>query len=266
MDIVLHYVGSKVIEDGGFQILRQEGSPRYIFFHFISSVEEVLSSEGVVHANPGGCILYTPNTPQRLTTGSVRLSHDYLDFTVNDNGFLDSIKFPLNVVFYPNMSRRISEDIAKIEELQDSDLAGANYEISLLIEALFIDIARKSHHHSVGPKKEYVEKLRSAFEDLRLEVYEQPEDKTVASLAKKMDFSKAYFSTMYSSFFNISPVEDIKKAKMQKVSELVYSGEKSTVIAENLGFKSTEYFYRWFKGCFGCTTKQYLLQKGKNSK
>ncbi len=266
MDFDLHYFGSKVVEDGNFQILRPEGSPRYIFFHFISSVQEVDTAEGTVFANPGACILYTPIFPQRLSTGEVRLSHDYLDFTTDDPSFFTAIKFPLNTIFNPNMSHRISDTVALIKTIKETNPIGGDYEISNSISSLFIDMARKIHRHLVGENKEYSEQLKASFEDLRVAVFENPSEVTVESLAKKMDFSNAYFSTIYRKYFKTSPIDDIKKAKMSKVQDLILSGEKSSSVAKSMGFRSVEYFYRWFKSCFNCTPRQFAEGKTKNEK
>lgn len=247
MDIVLYYCGNRKTEENDFMVSRPEGNPRYLFIHFVSSLEGINTIDGYLPTNPGACIVYTPGFPQKFASGDIRFANDYIDFVQNDNSFFSSIKLPLNTVFYPGMSKEISQTLSEIVSLQQSGDSGAGFRISNAIETLFIGMSQKIHHHSVGPKKEYGEKVHVSFEDVRLDVYEHPENKNVALLADRMGFSRAYFTKTWRNFFKASPGEDIRKAKYAKAVTLLGKGEKGTAVGSFLGFKTSEYFYRFMK-------------------
>jgi AraC-like DNA-binding protein len=247
MDIVLYYSGSRKEEEEGFLISRPEGNPRYLFLHFISSLEGINTAEGYVSANPGACILYSPSFPQKFTSGPVRFAHDWVDFVQKDDTFFTKIKLPLNTLFYPGMSKEISLAIQTIGQLKDSDEVGGEFKISNTLESLFIELSQKIHRHALGSKKAYGEKIHVSFEDARIEIYEHPENKNVTSLASEMGFSRAYFTATWRKYFKLSPGEDIRKAKYAKAQELLAHNEKGTAVASFLGFKTPEYFYRFMK-------------------
>lgn len=256
MEFKLHYFGHEVIENAPFSINRPEGSFRYIFFHFISPVN-IETEEGIFEAKPGSCILYAPGVKQNFYVDHQRLKHDYLDFTIEDPSFFEDVRFPLNTVINPRMSKKISDYIERIHLEENSNRVGNQYLISNLISNLFISISRKIHNHTIGPNRTYEERQRGAFEQLRLQMFHNPENFTVRFMAEKLDFSLPYFNALYKKFFHVTPIKDLTNARADYTLHLLKNNESINVITKKLGFSSVEYFYRWFKNYFHQTPNDY---------
>lgn len=257
MDFKLHYFGHDVIENAPFSIDRPEGSYRYIFFHFTSSVF-IETSDGVIEASPGSCIMYQPGVKQKFFVEKHRLKHDYLDFTIHDPDFLDKIRFPLNTIIYPRMSHDISSTIELIHKEDNTNRVGSEYVISSKLTYLFINISRKIHNHAVGSNRKYAEEQRQKFENLRLSIYHNPEYFSVKKMASSIDFSLPYFNQLYKRYFGITPIKDLNTARKKFVDKLIRENETSRIITKKLGFSSVEYYYRWFKNTFNMTPTQYI--------
>ncbi|HHU28270.1 TPA: helix-turn-helix transcriptional regulator [bacterium] len=256
MDFKLHYLGYKVIENAPFMIDRPDGSYRYIFFHFVSPVY-LRTKNGIEFIEPGSCILYEPRVPQHFYVSKNRLNHDYLDFELFDGEFFEEIAFPLNMPFNPRISSFITEVIYKIHQESNSSKAGSTYMQSSLMTNLFIEISRKIHNHDIGVNRKYGEELKMKFEEMRLAMYTDPSNLTISKLAEQSNFSLSYFNSLYRSFFNVTPIEDLTRARISHIKVLMKQNEPTSSIIKKIGFSTPEYFYRWFKKHFGMTPKEY---------
>lgn len=256
MDFKLHYLGYKAIENAPFAIDRPDGSFRYIFFHFISSVY-MQTPEGIKHIEPGSCILYEPKVAQKFFVNSNRLSHDYLDFEIFDRELFNKIAFPLNTPFNPKFSTFITDIIYQIHEESNSSKVGSEYMQSSLMMNLFIAISRKIHNHSIGVNRKYDEELKTKFEEIRVGMYSNPDGLSVQALAQQLNFSLSHFNFLYKSYFGLTPIKDLTQARISRVEELIKKEESTANIVKKLGFSSSEYYYRWFKKHFGITPQIY---------
>jgi AraC family transcriptional regulator of arabinose operon len=112
----------------------------------------------------------------------------------------------------------------------------------------------------VSNKQIYKEQFTDAvdaFISLRKDLYANPQKYTVDLMAKKINFSKTYFSAKYKQYFKVSPIQDLTQAKMDTVQTLLAT---KTVfeVANMMNFDSIANFYKWFKKNFGCTPKEYI--------
>ena len=253
--IDLHYYGEKVIEEPPFSIHRPEGSFRYIFFHFISPVI-IYSPDGNYEAPPGSCILYEPGTPQRFEVKKNRLNHDYLDFVVEDEYFFETIKFPVNEVFNPFMSSEIRKVYKKILDERQLGRPDSKYLISCYLTEFFIEMARKLNKTKRYKKQTTI--LSEQFEQIRLELYQNPKENSVKDMADSLYYSLPYFSHLYKKYLNVSPMEDLNNARVEYIKNYKDEYTSAAVLCEALGFTSLEYFYRWFKTNFNMTPKEFF--------
>lgn len=254
----LHYIGYQTLEKAPFIIDRPEGSARYIFFHFTSSVKFEIDGE-VLNASPGSCILYEPRVPQRFFVDQINLNHDYLDFSCYEPDFFEEIRLPLNTIISPSLSNVIVSSIEKIHQETNTNRLGSEYIIQSLMETLFVSISRKIHNFSFN-SADYEKTLQRKFEQIRLNMYQNPGDSKVKEMAAKLDFSISHFSLLYKKFFNIKPIDDLTNARVEYIKNHSISGITTYELTKILGFDSTEYFYRWFKQNFGITPKEYKKQ------
>lgn len=263
----LHYLGYHAIEKAPFEIERLEGSFRYIFFHFISSVKIELNGE-IIQAPPGSCILYTPHFRQRFFVDNISLNHDYLDFACEYNDFFQEIRYPTNKIITPKCSSYISKTIENVYKEQNSNKVGSTFLINSIITEMFVSLSRKIHNYT-SSSADYTETLIRKFEKIRLDMYHSPGNFKVREMANNLDFSLSHFNLLYKKFFQISPIKDLTQARIEHVKNNILNYKSSYELASDLGFSSIEYFYRWFKTQFNSTPKEYidnkLMERGYNN-
>ena len=257
MILKVEYCAAQIIENAPFKIDRPEGSYRYIFFHFTSQVIIEISGEKIV-AQPGTCILYSPKQAQRFYVEKNRLNHDYIDFIVSDSEIFKKINLPLNTPFNPKDSNYITETIQKIFEEKTGSKIGSQYLVASKMVDLFVNLSRKLHHRKTYDIHRYADSLKLRFEEIRLNMYQVPDDIKVSSLAKLMGFSLSRFNELYKMYFDTTPIADLTKARISRVDDLIKEGHSTKEIIKKIGFSSEEYFYRWFKKNFKMTKDEYV--------
>ena len=65
----------------------------------------------------------------------------------------------------------------------------------------------------------------------------------------------------YKQFFQISPKDDLTKARLLSAQDKLSSGLPYEEIAESLGFGSSEYFYKWYRAHLGASPKTVAHKK-----
>lgn len=100
--------------------------------------------------------------------------------------------------------------------------------------------------------------------ELRSEIYAVPEKNwTVEQMCQSVHLSIPYFQHLYKQYFDVSPVNDLIKARIEQAKKkLIYSREKISFIAEECGYQSLEHFNRQFKDITGFTPSKYRSLKG----
>ncbi len=98
------------------------------------------------------------------------------------------------------------------------------------------------------------------FEKLRLKIYEDPAH-CVQYYASESGFSVRRFEHYYKQFFQISPKDDLTKARLLSAQDKLSSGLPYEEIAESLGFGSSEYFYKWYRAHLGASPKTVAHKK-----
>ncbi len=254
----LHYIGYQSLEKAPFEINRPDGSARYIFFHFTSSVQFEIDGK-IINASPGSCILYEPRHPQRFFVDTINLNHDYLDFRCNNPEFFKEIRLPLNTIIAPSLSKEIVSSIERIHSETNTNRLGSEYIIQSLMETLFVSISRKIHNFSFN-SADYEKTLQRKFEQIRLNMFQNPSDFKVKNMANMLDFSISHFGTLYKKFFNVKPIDDLTRARVEYIKNNNIISLSTYELTQILGFDSTEYYYRWFKQNFGVTPKEYKKQ------
>jgi AraC-like DNA-binding protein len=253
----LEYCSTNAIENAPFKIDRPEGSYRYIFFHFVTAVTMVLNDE-VININPGTCILYSPGKKQYFYTEKSRLNHDYIDFLLYDKDFFKKINFPVNKPFNIRNSELINNLIQEIADEKMMENLGYQYNIEAKMINFFVTLSRKYHHKKTYSYDKYMNEVKEDFEKMRLDMFQKPDGLKIADIAKKQGFSLTRFSVLYKNFFGCTPSEDLNKARIERVEDLLKNGYSTREIIKIIGFSSEEYFYRWFKKNFYITKEDYV--------
>lgn len=259
MNFKIEYSGYQVVENAPFAIDRPEGSYRYIFFHFISQVTIDIGGT-TINAQPGSCILYQPKFAQKFYVEKNRLNHDYLDFLLIDDSFFESISFPLNTLIHPKLSSFITSTMKEINDEKNIPSIGSKYKIDALVTEMFIEITRSLTKKTIYKPDNYEEELKNKFDEIRLKMYQSPDNSSVKTIASSLGFSLSRFNTLYKSYFGITPINDLTNARISRVKDLINEDVPTKQIIKKIGFSSEEYFYRWFKKHFKTTKVDYIKE------
>ncbi len=238
-------------EPAGFLMSRTNGHPEYTFLHFFNSVS-IEYKGSVIKTQPHAVILFDINTPQFFESPEP-LVHDWIHFTLSspfDFGFLT------DTIYYPSHSDFITDMIRELEaEFFDSRSRRREY-MEIKVRELFLKLSREiASNGEMGINLETKEKLRylrgHMFSHLR-------ENWTVKRMADEVGLSQSRFFTVYKSFYGISPVSDLIRARMNSAKNmLLYSGRRIEEIAELLGYQNITHFIRQFKKENGMSPSAY---------
>ena len=85
---------------------------------------------------------------------------------------------------------------------------------------------------------------------------------SVELLSQKANLSKSHFSKLFNDEMNISPMEYLKKIRLQNAKKMLRSNELTvTQIAQLCGFNSSSYFTKSFKLAFNETPKVIIRRE-----
>ncbi|HHH54282.1 MAG TPA: AraC family transcriptional regulator [Bacteroidetes bacterium] len=85
---------------------------------------------------------------------------------------------------------------------------------------------------------------------------------SIELLSQKAHLSKSHFSKLFNKEMNISPMEYLKKVRLQNAKKMLRSNELNiTQIAQLCGFNSSSYFTKSFKEAFGETPRKFVSKK-----
>ncbi len=261
MDIDVRFIGSKVREEKDFFVSRLNGHPRYVFIHFLSEVEMVIDNNNLILC-PGTCIIYTPQCSQFYKSTGAWLNHDWIEFKCSNEDIFKDLMIPLNQPFTTTMAKSISTQIASMSELNKTSLFYKDIELTTKMYELLLSISKNIHNRYQSQKQNNIRNLEEIFEQIRLNIYQNPKKTSIKSLAKEAGYTQSYFCATYKKIFNTSPLEDLDKSRMLYVENAFNNKIKNTIIVDELGFSSLEYFYMWFKKHFHMTISEY--QKTNN--
>lgn len=228
-------------EQAGFFLNRPKGHPEYTLLHFFNSV--TIEHNGVtVKTQPHAVILFKPGTPQ-LFVSEEPLLHDWMHFTLSspfDFGILT------DTVYYPSHTEFITDTVRELEaEFFDSRPHRREY-MDVKVRELFLKLSREiDSNGETGINRETKEKLRY----LRGHMFSRlSENWTVERMAEETGLSQSRFFTVYKSFYGISPVSDLIRARMNSARNmLLYSERRIEDIAVHLGYQNVTHFIRQFK-------------------
>lgn len=243
-------------ESAGFLLNRTNGHPEYTFLHFFNSV--TIEYKGTtVKTQPHAVILFAPNTPQ-LFTSDEPLLHDWMHFTLSSPF---DFGFPVDTLCYPAHSEFITDMVRELEaEFFDSRPYRREY-MEIKVRELFLKLSREIDSNSeTGINLETKEKLRY----LRGHMFSHlSESWTVERMAEELRLSQSRFFTVYKSFYGISPISDLIRARMNSARNmLLYSERRIEEIAVLLGYQNVTHFIRQFKKENGISPSAYRKING----
>lgn len=243
----------------GFTIDRPHGLGQYLLLRFYTPML-VRTAAGLVHGEPGDCLLYEPTFPQWFTGRDV----GYIDDWVHIDGpampeLVARYQVPVNTLFQPRGLDFFSPTLEAINrELYRRELFWQHC-VRMLVEGLVLRLGRlaiEQERFGLTP----AELARAdALRSVRMQVHEQLGERwTVASMAELAHLSPSRFAVLYDKLFGLSPVDDLIETRLARARILLMNGGLSvSEVAAQTGFASLCYFSRLFRRRVGCTPRDY---------
>lgn len=256
MDIDVKFLGSKVREEKEFFVSRLNGHSRFVFVHFLSEAEVILNNKCITLC-PGSIIIYEPNFAEFYKSKGNWLLHDWIEFKCDNTDIFDELMIPLNQPFTTTIAKSISTQIASMKEFNQNKVFYKDIEMSIKMLELLLSISKNIHNRYQSQKQINNRSLEDTFEQIRLNIYQNPEKTSIKKFAKDSGYTQSYFCATYKKIFNVSPLDDLDKSRMLYVQNALQNNIKTSIISDNLGFSSLEYFYMWFKKHFHMTVSEY---------
>ncbi len=252
-------VGYNCIEYHPLHLRRPQGLYEFYLLLYTKASLTLLGPNGSVPCRPGSLILFRPYSPQNWDTDSPRMVHHFCTFEVSEPNYFKNLGIETDIPIFLNLNKEIDAFFAQLnEEFQDSRI-GKTYKLDSLINGFFVNVARKLHTTDTE-KNLYGLSTLDQFEKLRLKIYEDPAH-CVQYYASESGFSVRRFEHYYKQFFQISPKDDLTKARLLSAQDKLSSGLPYEEIAESLGFGSSEYFYKWYRAHLGTSPKTVAHKK-----
>lgn len=250
-------------EDVGFSFSLPNGRPLYTFIHFISPVEIELENK-VIKAIPNSFIIFSPDYPIKYRTTSQKLNNNFFLFDISNTS--DKLAFnniPLNTLCYTSRGDEITRriEIISYNFSHSKNTINISDRIEELFELLKDECATKANNHSQVFYK------YNNFLQIREDMKKNPAEWNVQKMAKRLGYSRSYFSLKYKEYFNISASEDLCNAKLTLATQLLTSTSKTVEeISFGCGYTNVSFFIEKFKIAYGYTPLKYRKMFTSKSK
>lgn len=246
-------------EAAGFSINRPAGIDSYTLLHFFGPVRLRVGDGACVTTHPDACILFAPHTPQWFMS-DLPLLHDWMHLDASAQALLKRYSVPLDTIFYPPDSAFITSAVCEIE----LELGGSRPHRAELTQAsaemLLIRISRacgdRSGSCTLSPQ------LHAQLYRLRTLVLAQLDQAwTVEHMAAMLHMSPSHFHSVYRSYFDVSPMNDLIQARIDAAKSALTGSDISVArLAERLGYASVTHFSRQFRQRTGVSPRTYARQ------
>lgn len=240
----------------GYTVERPNGLGMYLLVHFRSAMT-AFTSEALVSAEPGDCVLYDPSFPQWYRGRGAEFIDDWLHIYGPGMGeLIRRHRIPVNTVFRP----RDTEFIAPILEAINREMRRQEREweeaVRLLVESLFLQLGRELSPAGASAADRAREE---AFRNVRMQVHERMQEPwSVGAMARLVNLSRARFATLYTKLLGTSPMADLIHARLRHARALLTDAGMSVAeAAEQCGFRSVCHFNRLFQKHVGCAPRDY---------
>lgn len=237
---------------------RPVGLGCFVLLHFRSPMEVRLEQERFPVA-PGHCLLFSPGHPHWYRGLSGAWVNDWMhiegeataQFATRYGVTMNTVLSPGSLHFLP----RFFEEVARERQHLES---GWEEAVELLVQQFFLHLGRSlrdSLAHLTPAEAEHLRAMRA----LRWRVQgELTRRWTVSEMAAEIGLSSSRFAALYRHFFEVSPMEDLLRARLRHAQNLLTNRTLSVREAATLsGFASMHYFSHVFHSRVGCAPRDY---------
>lgn len=222
--------------------------------------------EQIFDVKPGDAVL-TPAWRERETHAPDMLHCGWLHFRFVFLGGFDYLSFfDLPLSFHDATARgmgviqqRLATLCAQSETMGYKDLAMIKIEGFRLLELILKHAPMRIKSENLLQE---LTRLDKALECIRHE-YDQP--LTVASLAKKVNMSRARFHVHFENTLGVSPMRYVRIKRMEKAKELLLTTDMDMAhIAQAVGYADPFHFSRNFRKTVGISPRGYRQRQSIN--
>lgn len=254
--LTVEALGVRWPHDPGYTVARPHGLGMYLLVHFRSCMT-VLTSEALVSAEPGECLLYDPSFPQWYRGREAEFVDDWVHvYGPSMRGLIQRYGIPVNTIFRPRDTEFITPIFEAINREMRRQDRHWRESLRLLVESLFLQLSRQLSPPGLTSADQAWEE---ALRNLRMEVHERMQEPwSVAAMARLVNLSRPRFANLYTKLLGVSPIEDLIQARLRRARALLTNVEMSVAdAAEQSGFGSMCHFSRIFRKHVGCAPRDY---------
>lgn len=246
-------------EAADFRLIRPRGGDGYTIFLFRTPVNLELQGASI-SLKPGGCIIYSPGTPQYFSAQG-DLLYSWLHITDDAAALFRQYQLPLERPFYI----RDVDILAGLLEKMEPEFFSQNPYREEMMDAMF-RVLLVSLSRSAGETAPILQSKPEKYLDIkeiRQHVLSHPQWRwTVSEMAKMMSLSPSRFHAVYKEVFGTAPMHDVIEAKIEYAKSLLLSDKRYPLpqVAEMLGYNDQYHFIRQFRTETGMTPGVFRKQ------
>lgn len=222
---------------------------------------EVFTAQGLMNAEPGNCILYSAKHPQWYRARESDWVNDWMH--IEDDGDAVAILaarygLPMDTLLAPCDTRFLPRTFEEITHEKQHAEPGGEEAVELLVRQLLLKLGRALRNPATQLTRAEAEHL-PVLRNLRWRVHEELSRRwTVREMATQAGLSASRFAALHQSFFGVSPLEDLLRARIQRAQYLLTNRSVSvSEAAAQCGFNSVDYFTHVFHQRVGCAPRDY---------
>ena len=246
-------------------VIDRPGTGDFLFIHFTRPAVVTLEHTPV-HAPAHSCILYTPDHHQTYRGDGCGLSDNWIHFLGDSAESLAARHaIPLNRVFRLAQAGFVAGLINEMRaEIHRKD---PHYEevVDLLLRQLFLLLQRHIELAECKRLSGRQAELAALISELQGRVLGQLDHPwTVQEMARQVHLSRSRFMGLYREFYDVSPIEDLIRARIKHAQWLLSATTLSVgQVADECGFGSLYHFSRLFKKRVGSSPSEFASKFGK---
>jgi AraC-like DNA-binding protein len=248
------------VRQQGFTIDRPRGLGEcYLLLRFYTPML-VRTAAGIVHGEPGDCLLYEPTFPQWYTGRGVGFIDDWVH--IAGQGMPEAIRryrLPVNALFRPRELDFFSPILQAMSREQQRREPYWQDSVRMLVEQLLMRLGRSLEEQESSQLRPVELAGPDILRSVRMEVHGRLEERwTVDKMAHLANMSGSRFAVLYKTVLGVSPVEDLVEARLARAQDLLLNSDMSvSEVAAQTGFSSSSYFSRIFRRRVGLTPTDY---------
>lgn len=247
-------VGYDFRHNSDFKLLRPKGLNEYLLL-IIRSKAIFEIDEKKFNLRPNSMILVDKNKPHSFYADDDIFINDWITFDLTveeyDNFIENNIK--INTFFSSCNIQICSEIIKLMQDEKKSEGMYKNVNMNLFFDVILNKLKCNSRYLNFD-KKYYNE-----LEKIQNDIYSYPQrEYTIEQLSNRVNLSKSYFQYLYRLYFNITPISDVIKSRVEYSKQLLLSTECPIAeISELCGYKDSAQFIKQFKNVTNTTPYKY---------